>query len=34
LYNEFIALKKKQKRDSIFLYLRKYNEKHPIYFPE
>ncbi len=34
LYNEFSALKKKQKRDSIFLYLRKYNEKHPIYFPE
>jgi hypothetical protein len=34
LYNEFMALKKKQKRDSIFLYLRKYNEKHPVYFPE
>lgn len=34
LYKEFLALKKKQKRDSIFLYLRKYNEKHPIYFPE
>ncbi len=34
LSKEFSALKKKQKRDSIFLYLRKYNEKHPIYFPE
>lgn len=34
LYKEFTALKKKQKRDSIFLYLRKYNEKRPIYFPE
>lgn len=34
LYKEFTALKKKQKRDSIFLYLRKYNEKHPVYFPE
>ncbi len=34
LYKEFSSLKKKQKRDSIFLYLRKYNEKHPIYFPE
>lgn len=33
LYKEFIILKKKKKRDSIFLYLRKYNEKHPIYFP-
>jgi hypothetical protein len=34
LYTQFSALKKKQKRDSIFLYLRKYNEKHPIYFPQ
>lgn len=34
LYNDFIALKRKKKRDSIFLYLRKFNEKHPVYFPE
>ncbi|MBI4930701.1 MAG: hypothetical protein HY841_08065 [Bacteroidetes bacterium] len=34
LYKEFSALKKKQKRNSIFLYLRKFNEKHPVYFPE
>ena len=34
LSKEFAALKKKQKRDGIFIYLRKYNEKHPIYFPE
>ena len=34
LFNQFNALKKKEKRDGIFLYLRKYNEKHPIYFPE
>ena len=34
LYKEFTALKKKKKRDSIFLYLRKFNEKHPVYFPE
>lgn len=33
LYKEFAAFKKKKKRDSIFLYLRKYNEKHPLYFP-
>jgi len=33
LYDEFIALKKSQKRDLMFLYLRKYNEKHPIFFP-
>jgi len=34
LHAAFVALKRKQKRDSVFLYLRKYNEKHPIYFPE
>ena len=34
LYQQFLALKKRQQRDAIFLYLRKYNEKHPIYFPE
>ena len=34
LSKEFSALKKKQKRDSTFVYLRKYNERHPIYFPE
>ncbi len=34
LSKEFAALKKKQKRDSIFIYLRKYNEKHPVFFPE
>lgn len=34
LYKEFTSLKKKKKRDMIFVYLRKFNEKHPIYFPE
>ena len=34
LYTGFTALKRKQKRDSIFLYLRKYNEKHPVNFPQ
>lgn len=34
LFKEFTALKKKQKRDMIFVYLRKFNEKYPIYFPE
>lgn len=34
LYQEFSSLKKKKKRDSIFLYLRRYNEKHPVYFPQ
>ncbi|MBL0328766.1 MAG: hypothetical protein IPP64_04950 [Bacteroidetes bacterium] len=31
LYAEFIKLKKRKKADSIFIYLRKYNEKYPLY---
>jgi len=30
LYDEFHALKRKKKEQSLFLYLRKYNEKHPL----
>jgi hypothetical protein len=33
LFAEYNALKKKQKRDQMFIYLRKYNEKHPLRFP-
>lgn len=33
LFEEFNNLKKSQKKDLMFLYLRKYNEKHPIFFP-
>lgn len=33
LYDEYSRLKKSQKRDMMFLYLRKYNERHPIFFP-
>lgn len=33
LYAEYTGLKKKQKRDQMFIYLRKYNEKHPLMFP-
>ncbi len=29
---EYDALKKRQKKDQAFIYLRKYNEKHPLYF--
>ena len=29
---EYAGLKKKQKKDQAFVYLRKYNEKHPLYF--
>jgi hypothetical protein len=31
LHKEFMKLKKKKKADSIFVYLRKYNENHPLY---
>lgn len=31
LYAQFMKLKKRKKGDSIFIYLRKYNEKHPLY---
>jgi hypothetical protein len=33
LYQAFMKLKKREKADSIFIYLRKYNEKHPLYLP-
>jgi hypothetical protein len=33
LYSEFEKLKSRKKSDSIFIYLRKYNEKHPLYLP-
>lgn len=31
LYSEFMKMKKRKKSDSIFIYLRKYNENHPLY---
>ena len=31
LHTQFMKLKKRAKSDSIFIYLRKYNEKHPLY---
>jgi hypothetical protein len=34
LYAEYSALKKRQKKDQAFIYLRKYNEKYPLYFPK
>jgi hypothetical protein len=33
LFASFEALKKRAKADSIFIYLRKFNEKHPLYLP-
>jgi len=33
LYEEYAELRKKQKKRQMFLYLRKFNEKHPLYLP-
>ncbi len=33
LYQEFTSLKKRKQKELDFLYLRKFNDKHPIYFP-
>ena len=34
LYDEFNNLSKKKKKNQQFLYIRKYNEKHPLYLPK
>lgn len=34
LYDEFMKLSRKKKKQMMFLYLRKYNEKHPLYLPK
>ncbi len=31
---DYAGLKKKQKKDQTFIFLRKYNEKHPLLFPK
>jgi hypothetical protein len=33
LYEEYNSLKKRKKRDQRFLFVRKYNEKYPLYIP-
>lgn len=33
LYAEFNTLSKRKKRDGLFIYLKKYNDAHPLYFP-
>ena len=33
LLSEYQLLKKKQKKEQAFIYLRKYNERHPLHFP-
>lgn len=34
LYDEFSALSKRKQKQLKFLYLRKFNEKYPLYFPD
>jgi hypothetical protein len=34
LYKEYMALKRKKRNDLVFFYLRKYNERHPLYLPK
>ncbi len=33
LYDEYIQLRRKKKKQFKFVYIRKYNEAHPLYFP-
>ena len=33
LYEEYISLRKRKQKDLMFFFLRRFNEKHPIYFP-
>ncbi|MCU0379050.1 MAG: hypothetical protein MUC78_12420 [Bacteroidales bacterium] len=33
LYEEFVSMKNKNQKKMMFVYLRKFNEKHPIYLP-
>jgi hypothetical protein len=33
LYEEYVRLSRKQKKDLMFVYIRKYNESHPLMFP-
>jgi hypothetical protein len=33
LYQEYAALKKKHKRSKMYFYLKRYNDKHPVFFP-
>jgi hypothetical protein len=34
LFEEFVKLPRKQRKDMMFVYIRKYNEKNPLYIPE
>jgi hypothetical protein len=34
LHDEYVSLSKKKRKQMKFMYIRKYNEKHPLYFPK
>ena len=34
LYTEFTALKKRKQKDQIGIFLRRYNDAHPVFFPK
>lgn len=34
IYKEFMALSRKKKKEQANRYIRKYNQKHPVYFPK
>jgi len=34
LHDEYMALSRKKRKQQIFMYLRKFNERHPLYFPK
>jgi hypothetical protein len=33
LYEEFVRLPRKDKKDLMFVYIRKFNENNPLYIP-
>ena len=33
LYEEYVQLPRKKKKDMMFVYIRKFNEKNPLYIP-
>jgi len=34
LHDEYMALRKKKRKQMRFIYIRKFNERHPLYFPQ
>ena len=34
LHDEFMALRRKKRKQMRFMYIRKFNERHPLYFPK